>query len=308
VDASAKLRQIARVWLETKLATSFAELLRQVTEKEPSFSPQKVDISVFAVAGPVEGGVYCRPPNIPWEVDLRRAEADYGAKHFRLINDFVAQAWACRSPVGDAAQEILPNQLAEDQLVAVLGAGTGLGKAFLVPFATSSGRRQYLALPSEGGHETFPVQSAAEFRFFEFLQQSRGLLYPTYDDVVSGRGIAAVHEFLTGEKLAPAEVMKSCLPDSPTISWAARFYGRVCRNFALESLCFGGLFIAGGVAVKNPQLVTSAAFRDEFLAARTPQHQQLLSRIGIRLMSEEESGLWGAAFCGLISLEADHVQ
>jgi hypothetical protein len=34
----------------------------------------EADIAVFAVAGPVENGNRCLPPNIAWEIDLTRSE------------------------------------------------------------------------------------------------------------------------------------------------------------------------------------------------------------------------------------------
>jgi glucokinase len=60
--------------------------------------------------------------------------------------------------------------------------------------------------------------------------------------------LSLVHQFLTGEKLAPAQLEACAREDSETVQWMARFYGRVCRNYALQTLARGGVYIAGGVA------------------------------------------------------------
>jgi glucokinase len=77
----------------------------------------------------------------------------------------------------------------------------------------------------------------------------------------------------------------------------ARFYGRVCRNFALQILAFGGVYIAGGVAAKIPNLVTHQEFTIEFRRSKTMSH--VLKKIPLMLNSNQESGLWGAAVQGL---------
>ena len=41
-------------------------------------------------------------------------------------------------------------------------------------------------------------------------------------------------------------------------------------------------------------------FAEEFV--RSPRHEQLLRNVPVYLLTNEESGLWGAAFCGLQQL------
>jgi len=84
--------------------------------------------------------------------------------------------------------------------------------------------------------------------------------------------------------------------ETETLTWASRFYGRVCRNYALETLSLGGVYIAGGVAAKIPQLLKHRAFEDEFRSSSTMS--DILKNIPVFLITNEESGLWGAAFLG----------
>ena len=80
----------------------------------------------------------------------------------------------------------------------------------------------------------------------------------------------------------------------------ARFYARACRNYALQVLARGGVYIAGGVAAKAPVLVTHPEFEAEF--RRSPTMAHLLAKIPVFLNRNEESGLWGAALAGVQKL------
>lgn len=291
-DPAGNLSVVETKWFRTEEAASFEHLIRLLRESEFQLKPGDADIVVIAVAGPVERGVYSAPPLIPWDVDITNARTDYGFRKAFLINDFVAQAYATRTIVGQSAREILPGQMVPGGTVAVIGAGTGLGKAMLV--SGSDGR--YIAVPSEGAHASFPFVSLEESRFQEFLIQELGEDYITANSVVSGKGLTLIHQFLTGEKLEPKDIMTRCTLDCETLVWASCFFGRVCRNFALEILSLGGMYIAGGIAAKLPQLVTHDAFSREFRGSKTMG--RLLAHIPVALMTDEESGLWGAAFLG----------
>jgi len=118
--------------------------------------------------------------------------------------------------------------------------------------------------------------------------------YVETEYIVSGRGLSLVHQFLAGEKLTPAEVSAGLSHDSETLEWTARFYGRSCRNYALQVLARGGVYIAGGVAAKIPLLVMHPAFERQFTNSKTMA--PMLKKIPVYLNTNEESGLWGAAF------------
>ena len=291
-DLESTLALVDTLWLPTDGVDSFAQLLEQLRSSDISLQADEADIAVIAVAGPVEHASYCAPPYISWDIDLASQAVADTFKKAILINDFVAQAYACRSPVGRSARPVLPGEILAGSAVGVLGAGTALGKAILVPLSGG----QFLALPSEGGHGYFPFVSEREFAFQHFYREKSGQNHVTGNLVVSGRGLRYLHWFLTGEDLAPEEVTERLTPDSETLAWAARFYGRACRDFALAVLARGGLYIAGGVAARTPELLTHENFGKEFLDSPTMGH--MLSRMPVFLLDDQDSGLWGAAFHG----------
>jgi glucokinase len=292
MDLGSRLSLRQSCWLRTEKADSFTHLIEQLRREDFEMQPEKADISVLAVAGPVTDGVYSNPPNIKWDVDVSDLPQSLGFKRCELINDFAAQAYACRSPIINDAQQIVPGNIDPGAPLVVVGAGTGLGHAALIRDVCG----KWLALPSEGGHAGFPFENEDESAYKAFLHQQTGAPYIDAETVVSGRGLSNIHHFLTGRKLKPSQISHELTEDSPTVIWMNRFYGRVCRNFALQLLAYGGVYIAGGVAAKLPQLVTHAEFKASFRSSAIMAGE--LQKIPVFLNANEESGLWGAAFYG----------
>lgn len=283
-------------WLRTAESSSFHDLLSSLKKGGFPVHPGEIDIAVFAVAGPVENGVKSLPPFISWDIDISVARTGFGMDRSILINDFVAQAYACLSPAGKSARLILPGQKTPDGTIAVIGAGTALGKAALVP----DGSGGYIAMPSEGGHTNYPFESQREFEFHDFMMRELRDRYITANKVVSGKGLSLVHKFLSGSAMEPHEVADRLAQYPETLEWASRFYARACRNFALETLSTGGLYIAGGVAANSPELVTCNVFADEFRSSDTLAH--VLADIPVYLVTDQNAGLWGGAVLGAQTL------
>ncbi len=281
--------------LPTKESPSFAALLETLRGSEFTLMPEDADSVCIAIAGPVRG-TYSDPPNIAWDVDLS-APASLGLKHAVMINDFVAQAYACVSSVGREAKVVLGGEPDPMGAVAVLGPGTGFGKAALLPDASGG----FHPMASEGGHAAFPFAPGDEQKLSDFIIRKLGVRYPTIDNVVTGGGVALLHEFLTGEVLEHHEVPTGDEADEETVRWCARLLARVARNFALDTLATGGLFITGGVAARTPAFVEHEAFGAEFTDSE--KHSALLGQIPVRLITNELSGLWGAAYKSLMELE-----
>ena len=290
---------VRSLWLNTAEFDSMKTMLDQLEKENFDLPASAADVSVMAVAGPIINKTYSNPPNIDWDIDLSELAGAVGLKKCALINDFVAQAFACRSPVMDAARRIIAGTVDPAAPLAVIGAGTGLGQAILIPLEKGG----YTALASEGGHTSFPFESAAEVDYMHYLLQETGEPYIRTETVVSGGGLSRLHHFLTGERLEPAEVAGSLTDESGTLRWMARFLGRVSRNYALAVVAFGGVYISGGVAAKLPELVTHREFARAFRKTDVMSH--VLDRIPVFLNADEESGLWGAAMKGMQILQGD---
>ncbi len=275
---------------------SFLELVEALESEGFAASPRRSDMTVIAVAGAVRERVYARPANIPWEIDFTHGRDMFGEGGYFLINDFVAQAFGCRTDAAAEAREVKPGTPQDDAALAAVGAGTGLGHCALLPDLCGG----YIAAPSEAGHASFAFRGADEQEYERFVLDRTGKPYAYGDLVVTGLGLSLVHAFLTGEDLDPAGVSARLTDDCATTAWFARFYGRACRNYALSVLAMRGVYVVGGVAAKNPMLVMHPNFNQEFV--ESPNYGWLLQKIPVYLNDNEDSGLWGAGFYGLLNL------
>jgi glucokinase len=273
---------------------SFEHLLEHYAGSQPPGSPglEDYDALAMAMAGAVSGR-RATLPNIPWDIDLTSSRP---VEHIYLLNDFIAQAHAYLDPdVFDRLDLIRPGPGAGSGSIVIVGAGTGLGHA-----ALKSVRGDRIVIGSEAGHASFSFNGKAERKIEASLLARSGKAWVSGDDVVSGSGAALIHEALTGEAVSPAEALAEGKSESDTCAYFSRFYARACRNYCLAMHPAEALVVSGGIAAKNPHLVESDSFMDEFNDARSYRH--LMERIPIYLNRDEMLGIKGAAIHAWLEL------
>jgi glucokinase len=281
----------------TASVNTFAQALERLRESGFGLDPTEADRIVLAVAGAVHDGSCCRLTNASWSIDLTDSTLGLPQERTFLVNDFVAQALGSQTRYAAQSAITIQEGVKRPGVVAAVGAGTGLGLCALVPLPGGD----YLPLPSEGGHAALAFVSRREFEFLEFLQAQTGHSQGFGDIMVSGPGLSFLHEFMTGRRLAPPEVAREIGPDSETTHWFARFYARACRVYVLYVLALGGVHLCGGLAAKNPFLVSSEEFLREFRDC--PAYGPLLEQVPIRLITTLDTGLHGAARYGQMLLK-----
>ncbi|GAA5261477.1 glucokinase [Methanocalculus sp.] len=290
------ISRLNAVSLTTSSFSSFDDLIEEALMYAAPASGSSWEAMVLAVPGLVRDGVPGILPNVPWLADIRTLKTKMPETEIHLINDFVAQAYACLLETGLAGEVIQEGRSGDGGVIAVVGAGTGLGHCAIRKGAGDS----ICVIPSEAGHAAFPFYRGDEARFMEYLMERTGIKHPHNDLVVSGPGLAHLHAWLTGEMLPPNQVVRRIGPDSETTEFFARFYARACKNYVLNTLSTGGLFITGGVAMRNPFLVMNDSFREEFIDA--PHYQDMLETIPVSLVCDEDVGLLGAVRYGMLNL------
>ena len=315
------LRLLGEQWLKGAEYRDFPGVLRVLLQRAedrpaPLLEPGRVpDVAVLAPAGPIlrnEDGQYCRISNLPWTVHTRDVTAGLGIAEVYLINDFAAQAYACLSPESVDAVPVLSGTAVSGAPIAVVGAGTGLGHALLLcdaaqcPDNARESRADMLGrflrarvMPSEAGHADFPFADPAEYAFAESVRQRCGGARPIGDSIVSGTGLAHLVAWFTGRNPSPHEASAQAAEHPEILDWFARFYARACRDYALNTLALGGVFVTGGMALRVPVL-NRAAFASEF--HESAAHRRLLENLPVWHVRNPQAGLWGAALYGLLRL------
>jgi Glucokinase len=288
------ISRLNAVSLTTSSFSSFDDLIEEALMYAAPASGSSWDAMVLAVPGLVRDGVLGILPNVPWLADIRTLKTKMPETEIHLINDFVAQAYACLLETELAREVIQEGRSEEGGVIAVVGAGTGLGHCAI---RKGAGDR-ICVIPSEAGHAAFPFYKGDEARFMDYLMERTRIKHPHNDLVVSGSGLSYLHAWLTGEMLHPDQVVRRIGHGSETTKFFARFYARACRNYVLNTLSTGGLFITGGVAIRNPFLVMNDSFREEFINA--PHYRDMLETIPISLVCDEDVGVIGAAWYGMI--------
>jgi glucokinase len=249
--------------------------------------------AVLAVAGPVTGREIALT-NRSWHFDLDDLASRFGFSDIQAINDFEAQAWALGQLRAGDYRSIgaTPATVQSARGVkVVLGPGTGLGVAALVPLA-----KGWLPLATEGGHMSFGAASKEEEPVFARLHESGPV---SAEMVVSGMGLPRLHKELhPGATAASAEavVQQAQAGDAPaaaTIRLFVRLLGRFAGDVALTFKALGGVYIAGGVTGKLGALFDEAIFRAAFEAH--PPYGDLLKSIPTYLITVAHPGLIGCA-------------
>ena len=113
----------------------------------------QVTDALIAVAGPVEQG-RCALTNCSWMIDAQELRTTFGLAEARIVNDFEATAFSLPHLMAADLHPIGGGRAVAGAPMAVLGPGTGLGVACLVPGAADP-----VVIASEGGHTTLAAAS-----------------------------------------------------------------------------------------------------------------------------------------------------
>jgi glucokinase len=262
----------------------------------------------LGVAGPVRGGV-CRTTNLPWRLSAGAIAKATGVARTWLLNDLEAAAWGVET-VAEADRVVL--QAGEPEPggnQSVVAAGTGFGEAGRV-WADD----HYRPFASEGGHADFAPQDALDWAFQGWLGARHG--HVSWDRIVSGAGIVALHAFLRDHRgvAAPAALAEAMTAGDPAAAITAaalarqdavcvetldrflRHFGAEAGNHALKLMATGGVFITGGIAPKLLPRLKEGPFLDAFHAKG--RMAALMRRMPVTVLTDGNAGLKGAALFG----------
>jgi glucokinase len=293
--------------LERRYPSAEFASLADIVERFVEETGADCEVASFAIAGPVVDD-RSKTTNLPWELDARALADRLGFRRARLLNDLEAVAWGVAA-LGDGDLAELQSggsDAGQGGNACVVAAGTGLGEAGLY----WDGNRHH-AFATEGGHADFAPTNDREFGLLKHLQQRFG--HVSWERVVSGMGIGNLYLFLAqshhaehpaavatalasdGDLAAAvaAEAAAGCPLCAETMDLFALLYGREAGNMALKHMALGGVFLGGGIAPKNLDLLRNGGFMRGFLDKG--RMRPLMQRMPVRVILEPRTPLLGAA-------------
>jgi len=290
--------QFARRYEDRAFAAFDAALAAYLAEARASLGAPALSAACFAAAGPVSEG-RVRLTNRDWELDRAALAARLGVR-VEIENDFACAARGIEWLAPSDLAVLQPGEPLARAPRVVIGAGTGLGVAYIAPAAAG-----WVVIAGEGGHAGFAPQSEEQAALWRWLRASRGRV--TAEDVLSGAGLAAIHAFLLGRPPGPREPDAAAAVQQAAEAGdrvAARaldlfceIYGAVAGDHALAVLARAGVYVAGGIARRILSWLHAGGFMRAFNDKGT--HAPLARRMPVYAVINEHLELLGAAAIAL---------
>ena len=268
------------------------------------------DAAAFGLPGPVLGE-HVRITNLPWEVNRPDLAHVLGIPQVSLINDLEATAFGIGELDPGDVEVLAEGDPEAGGNAALIAPGTGLGEAGLY---WDGGRHRPFA--TEGGHCDFAPVDATDWALQAHLAERYG--HVSWEKVLSGPGLANVHEFLRGYRDSPipdwlerdmratdpaaaiagAAEARTCPVCSEAMDRFVRYFGAEAGNLALKLMATGGVFVGGGIAPRIAGRLLEPDFLEAFRAKG--RMRELMERMPVKLIRNDRAGLLGAARCAAL--------
>ncbi|HZX71361.1 MAG TPA: glucokinase [Rhodanobacter sp.] len=236
--------------------------------------------------------------NLPWRVSIRDIRKSLGIGQLAVINDFEAVAYATQfidaaetRPIIEAAQP------KSNGPKLVMGPGTGLGSAVLLP-----GHPRAQVLATEAGQISLAPGNEREIEVLRLLGRDRP--YVSVEDALSGPGLLKLYRALSELRgtdprwLTPAEVTAAAMAGRDlaaveTLEVFCGLLGSFVGDLALLYGASGGVYLAGGILPQIQPFLLASTFAERYLNKGVMR--AWLQQVPVRLIEHGQLGVIGAA-------------
>ena len=293
---------------------SFYEIISDFISKIPR-DIENPSHGCIAVAGRVVNK-FCEVTNLDWEINSDKILETAKLKSFELINDFSVLLHGIKyfnesQYINIQGQGEVKN-LHKNNLIAILGAGTGLGfsRGLISP-------NEIKILPSEGGHREFAPRTEKEWELSQWLKKDLNLKRLSLEKIVSGTGLGNIARWRLMQDDAKEHSLRNFaenyLSNHSKIDFAEmasnysnsgdklmrealniwlNAYGSAAGDLAIQELCYGGLWIAGGATIKQIKGIKSMTFLKSF--RNKGRFSDFVEKLPVMALIDPESGLFSA--------------
>jgi glucokinase len=305
-ESAEGLRQTCRFTVPTRSSGSVSDILQQFISyalQQGTDVHSSVTSAGFGIAGTMVGHDVLSG-NLPWPVerDAIAGMLKLPATKVTLLNDLVASASSLTHLESADLLQLNEGQREPLAPMAFIAAGTGLGEAILF----WDGER-YKVSPSEAGLTDFAPGNDREFLLLQSMRHRTQRVCT--EEIISGRGFQVIHQVIfpgvqhaffdepgvdAAARITQNALSGACDACVETVQMWIETYGAEAGNMALRVLPFGGVYVAGGIALKIlPKLKDGTfvrAFSDKI------QLSSQLAKIPIYLVLNEDAPVLGAAY------------
>lgn len=281
---------------------SFSDILCDFLDTVKTKHPCQAAAACFAVAGPI-ADQRVNLTNLSWQIDAAEIAHAFSIPRVMLLNDFEAAALAV-DLLSPADWVTLQEGYAQAQTMRViLGAGTGMGVAWLV-----WQKDHYQPIPTEAGHIDFAPVNALQLRLLEALQKK--FHHVSVEKLLSGAGLTQIFNFLQSNTVESHKIASLPLDEDngaaittlaiehkhpnaiKALEIFTEIYGAFAGNLALTGLCRNGVYIAGGIAPKILKYLQTGNFMRAF--CDKGRFSGLLREIPVKVITHPAVSLLGA--------------
>ena len=236
--------------------------------------------------------------NLPWPVSIREIRDGLGIQRLAVINDFEALAYATQFIDADEIQPIIEAaQPAASGPVLVMGPGTGLGSAVLLP-----GQPRAQVLATEAGQISLAPGNEREIEILRLFRRDRP--HVSFEDALSGPGLLKLYRALCelraspARLLTPAEITGAALAgnDAAAIEALEVFCGLLgsfVGDLVLLYGARGGVYLAGGILPQIQSFLLASSFTERYFNKGVMR--AYLQQVPVRLIEHGQLGVIGAA-------------
>ncbi|WP_426701591.1 glucokinase [Rhodanobacter sp. Col0626] len=236
--------------------------------------------------------------NLPWPVSIRDIRDGLGIQRLAVINDFEAVAYATQFIVADETRAIIDTaQPARGGPMLVMGPGTGLGSAVLLP-----GQPRAQVLATEAGQVSLAPGNEREIEILRLFRRERP--HVSFEDALSGPGLLKLYRALcelrgsAARLLTPAEVTGAALTgnDAAAVESLEVFCGLLgsfVGDLVLLYGARGGVYLAGGILPQIQPFLLASSFTERYFNKGVMR--AYLQQVPVRLIEHGQLGVIGAA-------------
>ncbi|TAM57458.1 MAG: glucokinase [Rhodanobacter sp.] len=279
------------------LAAMLHDFMRRLADTPYATACSRIGRCALACAGYVLDDAIINE-NLPWPVSIDEIRESLGIGHLAVINDFEAVAYATQFIGIDESQPVIETaQLPLPGPVLVMGPGTGLGSAVLLP-----GTKRAQVLASEAGQVSLAPGNEREIEILRLLRRERA--HVSYEDALSGPGLLKLYRVLCELRgtvprlITPAEITGAALLDSDaaaceTLDVFCALLGSFVGDLVLLYRACGGVYLAGGILPRIQPFLLASTFAERYFNKGVMQ--AYLQQVPVRLIEHGQLGVIGAA-------------